>query len=75
MRMIIDVADDISLKKMEQMHEDIAKKYKEYVVEMGWIINGKFIRNKDIEDEKTKKDPFSNMFGKKEGNNDGLSFL
>lgn len=70
MRMIIDVSDDTPLNTMQKMHDDIQKKYKEYVVDMGWVIEGKFVRNKELEEQEIKqgtKDPFDNMFGPKKG--------
>lgn len=66
MKMIIDVADDIPLEKMQKMFDSIEKDYDEYVVDMGWVIKGKFVRELEKKEEKIKqesKDPFDTMFG------------
>lgn len=63
MKLILDVADDIPLEKMQAIYDGIEKEYKEYIVEMGWIVKGKFVKQLEDKEEQIKKDPYENMLG------------
>lgn len=48
MRLIIDVADDTPLKEMERMVKEIKDQYKEYVIDLGFVMDAKTIRDLDL---------------------------
>jgi hypothetical protein len=48
MRLIIDVTDDTPIKEMEKMVNEIKEQYREHIIDLGFVIDAKTIRDLDI---------------------------
>ena len=70
MKLVLDVADDIPLGTMQSIYDGIEKQYSEYIVEMGWVVKGKFVKQLEEKEKEIKEqpaDPYDKMFGPAKG--------